>query len=82
MEAASDFAQLEWRFVDQLQWRYALIRPLVLFENYPATQRAQETHTYPETVRKLRRRFPRQGIPGPAPRGGRGGPTSAYSQSL
>jgi len=55
MEAASDFAQLELRFVGQLQWRYELIRPLVLFENRPATQRAQETHTHPETVRKLRR---------------------------
>ena len=64
MEAASDFAQLELRFVDQIQWRYELIRPLVLFENYPATQRAQETHTHPETVRKLRRRFQRQGMLG------------------
>jgi transposase InsO family protein len=64
MEAASDFAQLELRFVDQLQWRYELIRPLVLFESRPATQRAQETHTHPETVRKLRRRFQQQGMLG------------------
>src|SRR5262250_3178426 len=64
MEAASDFAQLEVRFVDQMQRRYALIRPLVLFENCPATQRAQETHTHPETVRQLRRRFQRQGMLG------------------
>src|SRR5215208_1720803 len=53
MEAASDFAQLELRFVDQIQWRYELIRPLVLFENRPATQRAHETHTHPETVRQF-----------------------------
>ena len=52
------------RFVDQIQRRYALIRPLVLFENCPATPRAQETHTHPETVRKLRRRFQRQGMLG------------------
>jgi transposase InsO family protein len=64
MEAASDFAQLELRFVDQIQWRYELIRPLVLFENRPAAQRAQETHTHPETVRKLRRRFQQQGMLG------------------
>jgi len=64
MEAASDFAQLELHFVDQIQWRYELIRPLVLFENCPATQRAQETHTHPETVRKLRRRFQRQSMLG------------------
>jgi transposase InsO family protein len=64
MEAASDFAQLELRFVDQLQWRYELIRPLVLFENRPATQRAHETHTHPETVRQFRRRFQHQGMLG------------------
>ena len=64
MEAASDFAQLELRFVDQIQWRYELIRPLILFENRPATRRAQETHTHPETVRKLRRRFQQQGMLG------------------
>ena len=64
MEAASDFAQLELRFVDQSQWRYELIRPLVLFENRPATQRAHETHTHPETVRQFRRRFQQQGMLG------------------
>ena len=64
MEAARDFAQLELRFVEQIQWRYALIRPLSLFENRPATHRAQETHTHPETVRKLRRRVPQQGLRG------------------
>ena len=64
MEAASDFAQLELRFVDQIQWRYELIRPLVLFEDRPARQRAHETHTHPETVRKLRRRFQPQGMLG------------------
>ncbi len=64
MEAASDFAQLELRFVDQIQWRYELIRPLVLFENRPATQRAHETHTHPETVRQFRRRFQQQGMLG------------------
>ena len=60
----SDFAQLQRRFVDQLQWRYELIRPLVLFEGGTATQRAQETHTHPQTVRQLRRRFPQQGMLG------------------
>jgi hypothetical protein len=64
MEAASDFAQLELRFVDHIQWRSELIRPLILFENRPATHRAQETPTHPETVRKLRRRFQQQGMLG------------------
>ena len=64
MEAASDFAQLELRLVNQIQWRYELIRPLILFEDRPARQRAHDTHTHPETVRKLRRRFQQQGMLG------------------
>jgi hypothetical protein len=64
MAAASDFAPLELRFVDQIPWRYELIRPLVLFEDRPARQRAHETHTHPATVRKLRRRFEHQGMLG------------------
>jgi transposase InsO family protein len=64
MEATPAFRQLELRFVEQSQWRYALIRPLVLFEERPARQRAEETQTQPETVRKLRRRFQQQGMLG------------------
>jgi transposase InsO family protein/transposase len=64
MEPMPDFAQLQLHFVDQLQWRYELIRPLVLFEGGTATQRAQETHTHPQTVRKLTRRFQQQGMLG------------------
>jgi transposase len=59
-----DFAQLQLRFVDPLQWRYELIRPLVLFEGGTAAQRAQETQTHPQTVRKLTRRFQQQGMLG------------------
>jgi hypothetical protein len=64
MDSAQDFAQLQLHFVDQIQWRYELIRPLVLFAERPARQRAHETHTHPETVRKLRRRFQQQGMLG------------------
>jgi transposase InsO family protein len=64
MTSGQDFAQLQLHFVDQIQWRYELIRPLVLFENCPARQRADETQTHPETVRKLRRRFHQQGMLG------------------
>jgi transposase InsO family protein len=64
MESAQDFAQLERHFVDQIQWRDELIRPLVLIEDRPAQQRAHETHTHPETIRKLRRRFQHQGMLG------------------
>ena len=64
MEPLADFAQLELHFVDQVQWRYEVIRPLVLFDDRTAAQRAVETDTHPETVRKLTRRFRRQGILG------------------
>jgi hypothetical protein len=64
MEPRRDFAQLELRFIDQIQWRYELIRPLVLFEGGTATQRAQETQTHPQMVRKLARRFAQQGMLG------------------
>ena len=72
MDVAPDFTQLQLRFVDQIQWRYELIRPLVLFENRPTPQpaikqRAQETATHPETVRKLTRRFEQQGLRGLVP---------------
>ena len=67
MEPRPDFAQLELRFVDQLQWRDELIRPLVLFEGGTAAQRAQETPPHPPTVRKLTRRFQQQGMLGLCP---------------
>ena len=57
MEPMRDFAQLQLHFVDQIQWRYELIRPLVLFAEGTATQRAQDTHTHPDTVRTFTRRF-------------------------
>jgi hypothetical protein len=49
VERAVAFAQLQLGFVDQPQWRYKLIRPLVLFADRTAQQRAQETETHPET---------------------------------
>ena len=64
MEPPADFAQLQLRFVDQVQWRYEVIRPIVLFDDRTAAQRAVETHTHPETVRKLTRRFRHQGTLG------------------
>jgi hypothetical protein len=64
MDAMAAFDQLQLRFVDHIQWRYEVIRPLVLFDDRTATQRAAETHTHPETVRKLTRRFQHQGTLG------------------
>jgi hypothetical protein len=54
-------------FVDPIQWRYELIRPLVLFADRTAQQRAQETGTHPDTVRTLQRCFRQQGMLGLVP---------------
>ena len=52
---------------DVIQPRYALIRPLVLWQDRTARQRAQETDTHPETVGALTRRFEAQGMLGLLP---------------
>jgi hypothetical protein len=72
MAVASECAQLQLRFVDQVQWRYELIRPLVLLEERPAPpeairQCAHATGSPPETVRKFPRRFEQQGLLGRLP---------------
>ncbi len=61
MDSTAAFAQLQWRLVDQTPWRYEVIRPLVLFADRTAT------HTHPETVRTLHRRFRQQGMVGLLP---------------
>jgi len=66
-DAAQEFAQLQLRFVDELQHRYEVIRPLILLEEGTATQRAQETQRHPETVRAMARRFRQQGMLGLLP---------------
>jgi hypothetical protein len=67
VEPTTEFAQLQLGFVDQTQWRFELIRPLVLFANRTAQQREEETDTHPDTVRKLQRRFRQQVMPGLLP---------------
>jgi|SRR5215469_4027117 len=67
MEPMQDFAQLQLQFVDQIQWRYELIRPLGLFADGTPAQRAADTHTHPDTVRTFTRRFHQQGMLGLLP---------------
>ncbi len=67
MEPTAAFAQRQLGFVDQTQRRYEVIRPLVLLADRTAAQRARETHTHPDTVRKLARRFRQQGMLGLLP---------------
>jgi putative transposase len=70
VEPTEEFGQLRLGFVDPVQWRYEVIRPLVLFGDRTAMQRAHETQTHPDTVRVLTRRFRQQGMPGLLPIGG------------
>jgi hypothetical protein len=67
VEPTAAFAQLQLNFVDQMQWRYEVIRPLALFADRTATQRAQETATHPDTVCTIQRRFHQQGMLGLIP---------------
>ena len=67
VEPTAAFAPRQLDFVDQTQWRYEVIRPLVLFADRTAQPRAQDTETHPDTVRTLQRRFRRQGMPGLLP---------------
>ena len=67
MQPLPDFDQLQELFSDPTQRRYEIIRPLVLFHDRTATQRAEETHTHPETVGTLKRRFEQQGMLGLLP---------------
>jgi len=67
VEPARDFAQLPLQLTDQMQWRYEVIRPLLLFEDRTPVERAEETGTHPETVRRRTRRFHQQGMLGLAP---------------
>jgi hypothetical protein len=67
VEPTAEFAHRPLRFTDQTQRRYEVIRPLLLFEDRTATQRAQETATHPDTVRTFLRRFRQQGMLGLLP---------------
>ena len=64
VEPRSDCAQLPLHFTDHVQWRYEVIRPLVLFEDRTVSQRAEDTHLHPDTVRRFTRRFQQQGMLG------------------
>jgi hypothetical protein len=52
VEPTAAFAQLQLGFTDPTQRRYEVIRPLLLFEDRTAAQRARETDTHPDTVRQ------------------------------
>jgi hypothetical protein len=67
VEPTAAFAQLQLGFVDHTRRRCKVIRPSGLFADRTAAQRAQETQTHPDTVRKLARRSRQQGMLGLVP---------------
>lgn len=58
------FPQLRLYFTDDVQERYEIARPLLLGHDLTAVQRAQQTHTHPQTVRRYVRRFEQEGMRG------------------
>jgi len=73
MAPTEEFGQRRLGVVDPMPWRYEVMRPLVLFGERTATQRAHDTQTPPATVRTLTRRFRQQGRGGLLPSGHRQG---------
>ena len=67
--------QLPLSFVDPMQWRYEVIRPVGLLRDTTPQQRADATHTHPYTVRRRVRQFQARGRLGLLPRGAAGGGT-------
>ena len=53
----TDVARLRLGFVDPIQWRSEVIRPVVLLQDTTPQQRAHEMHTHPFTVRRFHRRL-------------------------
>ena len=49
MEPLSDYAQLQLHFVDSVQRRHEVIRPIVLLGDRTVAQRAEETQLHPGT---------------------------------
>jgi transposase len=64
LEPRPNYAQLQLHFVDSVQRRYEVIRPIVLIGDRTAAQRAEETHLHPETIRDWTRRFRQHGMLG------------------
>jgi len=67
VQPALAFDDLALQVRDPMQRRYEIIRPLLLFQDRTARQRAEETHSHPETIGALKRRFDQHGMLGLLP---------------
>jgi transposase InsO family protein len=59
-----DFNQLQLRFINGIQERYEIIRPLVLFEDITVEERSRQTKRHPQAIRKHVKRFKAEGMRG------------------
>lgn len=61
---AESYPQLRLHFIDDVQERYEIARPLLLGQAVTAVKRAAETDTHAQTVRSYVHRFEREGMRG------------------
>jgi transposase/transposase InsO family protein len=64
MSLTDDYGQLKEKFVDDVQDRYESIRPLVLFEDISINERAKQTGSSRNTIKKRVRQFKQHGMRG------------------
>jgi transposase len=63
-DATEPFSELRLHLTDDAQTRYEIARPLLIGHATSAVERAHETQTHPQTVRRYVRRFEREGMRG------------------
>ena len=64
MSLTNDYGQLKEKFIDDVQDRYESIRPLVLFEDVSIRERAKQTGSSKNTIKKRVRQFKQHGMRG------------------
>ena len=52
VKRTEDFNQLKLKFINGVQERYEVIRPLVLFEDTSVDERSEQTKKHPQAIRK------------------------------
>jgi transposase InsO family protein/transposase len=64
MSLADDYDQLKEKFIDDVQDRYESIRPLILFEDVSIKERAKQTGSSKNTIKKRVKQFKQHGMRG------------------
>ena len=58
------FELLEVKFIDEVQRKYEIIRPVILFEDKTVLERSQQTKVHHKAIQKYIRRFEKSGMKG------------------